>query len=68
MAWDHGVSLMLESGNGKDRYGFEQSTGLGGADYSGWGIFIEEGGNDQYKVRSGFGRSSEQGLGSYNFV
>jgi hypothetical protein len=65
VAWDHGVSLMLESGNGKDRYGFEQSTGHGGADYSGWGLFIEEGGNDQYKANSGFGRSSEQGLGAF---
>ena len=65
VAWDHGVSLMLESGTGKDRYGFEQSTGLGGADYYGWGLFIEEGGNDQYKAKSGFGRSSEQGLGAF---
>jgi hypothetical protein len=65
VAWDHGVSLMLESGNGKDRYGFEQSTGLGGANYSAWGLFIEEGGSDQYKAKSGFGRSSELGLGAF---
>ena len=65
VAWDHGVSLMLESGNGKDQYGFEQSTGLGGADYSGWGLFIDEGGADRYSAKSGFGHTSEQGFGGF---
>lgn len=65
VAWDHGVSLFLESGNGKDQYDFERSTGLGGADLLGWGIFIDEGGSDQYKVKSGLGRSSERGLAGF---
>ncbi len=65
VAWDHGVSLFLESGNGKDQYDLERSTGLGGADLSGWGLFIEEGGNDQYRIKSGLGRSSEQGLAAF---
>jgi len=64
-AWDHGVSLMLESGNGKDRYDFHQSTGLGRADYSGWGLFIDEGGADWYSAKSGFGSASEQGIGGF---
>lgn len=65
VAWDHSVSLMLDSGNGKDQYGFEQSTGLGGADYAGWGLFIDEGGADRYSTGSGFGRASEQGLAGF---
>lgn len=65
VAWDHAVSLMLESGNGEDQYGFEQSTGLGGADYSGWGLFIDEGGNDRYSAKSGFGHATEHGLGAF---
>jgi hypothetical protein len=65
VAWDHGVSLMIDSGNGRDRYMFEQATGLGGADYSGWGLFLDEGGADEYNAKSGFGRSSEQGLGGF---
>ena len=65
VAWDHSVSLMLDSGAGKDQYAFEQSTGLGGADYAGWGLFIDEGGNDKYRVKSGFGHASEKGLAGF---
>ena len=56
---------MIDGGKGKDRYGFGQSTGLGGADHAGWGLFIEEGGSDQYQVKSGFGHSSEQGMAGF---
>jgi hypothetical protein len=38
---------------------------LGKADYSGWGLFIDEGGDDQYQVKEGVGRSSEHGLGAF---
>lgn len=65
VAWDHGVSAMIDSGNGRDQYRFEQSTGLGGADYSGWGLFIDEGGNDQYAVKAGLGRATEKGIGAF---
>ena len=65
VAWDHGVSVMLDTGLSNDRYAFASSTGLGGADHSGWGLFVDEGGNDQYEIKSGLGRSSEQGLGSF---
>jgi hypothetical protein len=65
VAWDHGVSLMLDSGKGNDRYALNHSTGLGGADYSGWGLFIDEGGNDQYNVKSGLGHASEHGVAGF---
>jgi len=65
VAWDHAVSMMMDAGNGNDRYAFASSTGLGGADYSGWGLFVDEGGDDQYQVKSGFGRSSEHGLAGF---
>jgi len=65
VAWDHGVSVMIDSSKGKDHYMFDQSTGLGGADYSGWGLFIDEGGNDQYSVKGGLGRSSEKSLAAF---
>ena len=65
VAWDHCVSVMLDTGLNNDRYAFASSTGLGGADHSGWGLFVDDGGNDQYEIKSGLGRSSEQGLGSF---
>ena len=65
VAWDHSVSLMIDAGVESDRYAFGQTTGLGKADYSGWGLFIDEGGDDQYQVKEGFGQSSEHGLGAF---
>ena len=65
VAWDHSVSMMIDSGNGLDRYTFDRSTGLGGTDYSGWGLFIEEGGADQYHATSGFGDSSEKSVAGF---
>jgi len=65
VAWDHGVSLMLDGGSGNDFYALDHSTGLGGADYSGWGLFIDEGGNDRYRIKSGLGHASEQGLAGF---
>ena len=65
VAWDHGVSMMIDAGLDADRYAFAPSTGLGKADYSGWGIFIDEGGDDAYEVKEGFGNSSEHGVGGF---
>jgi hypothetical protein len=65
VAWDHGVSTMIDAGIDADRYDFGSSTGLGKGDYSGWGLFIEEGGDDRYHVKEGFGHSSEHGLGAF---
>ena len=65
VAWDHAVSVMIDGGNSNDRYTFAPSTGLGGADHFAWGLFIDEGGNDQYQLKGGFGRSSEQSLAGF---
>jgi hypothetical protein len=65
VAWDHGVSMMLDTGHHNDRYAFAASTGLGGADHSGWGLFVDEGGNDQYEVKGGLGHASEQSIGGF---
>ena len=65
VAWDNSVSLMVDGGNGRDTYTFEHSTGLGQADYSSWGMFIEEGGADRYQAKSGFGSASEKSLAGF---
>ena len=65
VAWDSSVSLMIDAGQGHDTYAFDQSTGLGRADYSGWGLFIDEGGADQYQAKSGFGDSSEKSVAGF---
>ena len=65
VAWDNSVSLMIDAGKGRDIYAFERSTGLGRADYSGWGLFIDEGGADQYHATSGFGDSSEKSVAAF---
>lgn len=65
VAWDHGVSVMIDAGVGADRYAFASSNGLGKADYSGWALFIDEGGDDHYQLKDGFGQSTEHGLGVF---
>jgi len=65
VAWDHSVSVMVDAGHSNDRYAFGSSTGLGGADHSGWALFIDEGGDDQYQLKSGLGRASEQSVGGF---
>jgi hypothetical protein len=65
VAWDNSVSLMIDAGKGRDTYVFDRSTGLGRADYTSWGLFIDEGGADQYHVISGFGGSSEKSLAGF---
>ncbi len=65
VAWDSSVSLMIDAGKGRDIYAFDRSTGLGRADYAGWGLFIDEGGADQYQATSGFGDSSEKSVAGF---
>jgi hypothetical protein len=65
VAWDRGVSLMIDAGPEGDRYAFLSTTGLGKADYSGWGLFVDEGGDDLYQLKEGLGHSSEKGLGAF---
>jgi hypothetical protein len=64
-AWDSSVSLMIDAGQGRDTYAFDHSTGLGRADYSSWGLFIDEGGADQYHATAGFGNSSEKSVAGF---
>jgi hypothetical protein len=56
---------MIDAGKGRDTYAFDRSTGLGRADHSGWGLFIDEGGADHYNAKSGFGDSSEKSVGGF---
>jgi hypothetical protein len=65
VAWDHGVSLTIDAGTGHDVYSFDHTTGLGKADYSGWAVFVDEGGYDSYRVTSGFGEASERSLAGF---
>jgi hypothetical protein len=64
-AWDSSVGLMIDADKGRDTYAFDRSTGLGRADYSGWGLFIDEGGADLYHAKSGFGDSSEKSVAGF---
>ena len=65
VAWDASVSLMIDAGNGRDTYDFDHSTGLGRADYASWGLFIDDGGTDQYQAPSGFGDSTEKSVAGF---
>jgi hypothetical protein len=65
VAWDHGVSVMVDTGFDNDRYALADSTGLGKADYSGWALFIDEGGDDLYQLKDGLGHSTEHGVGAH---
>jgi len=65
VAWDHGVSLTIDAGNGHDTYEFDRTTGLGKADYTGWAIFVDEQGNDRYTVQLGFGEGFEHSLAGF---
>lgn len=65
VAWDSSVSLMVDGGKNPDTYDFGRTTGLGRADYSSWGLFIDEGGADEYKTQSGFGDSSEESVAGF---
>lgn len=64
-AWDSSVGLMIDADKGRDTYAFDRSTGLGRANYSGWGLFIDEGGDDLYHAKSGLGDSSEKSVAGF---
>jgi hypothetical protein len=65
VAWDHGVSLTIDAGTGRDTYALNRTTGLGKADYTGWAVFVDEGGNDHYIIQSGYGEVSERSLAGF---
>jgi hypothetical protein len=64
-AWDSSVSLMIDADKGRDIYAFDRSTGFGRADSTSWGLFIDEGGADQYLAKSGFGDCSEKSVAGF---
>jgi hypothetical protein len=64
-AWDGSVALAVDGGSASDFYDLPASTGLGMADLGGWGLFIEEGGADQYAVSRGLGRGDDRSIGAF---
>ena len=64
-AWDGSVALAVDGGPDSDFYDLPASTGLGMGDLGGWGLFIEEGGADQYAVSRGLGQGAEHSLGAF---
>lgn len=64
-AWDGSVALAVDGGSDSDFYDLPASTGLGMADLGGWGLFIEEGGADQYAVSRGLGLGAEKSIGAF---
>ncbi len=58
-AWDGSVALAVDGGMASDFYDLPASTGLGMGDLGGWGLFIEEGGADQYAVSRGLGHGAD---------
>jgi hypothetical protein len=64
-AWDGSVALAVDGGSNSDLYDLPASTGLGMADHGGWGLFVEEGGADQYVVKRGLGVGSDSSVGAF---
>ena len=64
-AWDGSVALAVDGGSDSDFYDLPASTGLGMADLGGWGLFIEEGGADQYAVGRGLGLGADTSVGAF---
>jgi len=64
-AWDSSVALAVDGGPDSDLYDLPASTGLGMADLGGWGLFIEEGGADQYFAGRGLGQGAQTSIGAF---
>lgn len=64
-AWDGSVALAVDGGPDSDLYDLPASTGLGMADLGGWGLFVEEGGADQYFVSRGLGQGADTSIGAF---
>ena len=63
--WDRSVTLAIDAGDGDDVYDLSRSDGLGQADHGSWSLFIEEAGQDRYRVPSGMGKARENSLGGF---
>ena len=64
-AWDGSVALAVDGGPDSDFYDLPATTGLGMADLGGWGLFVEEGGADQYAVNRGLGVGTDTSVGAF---
>jgi hypothetical protein len=64
-AWDGSVAVAIDGGVTSDFYDLPASTGLGMGDLGGWGLFIEEGGADQYAVTRGLGHGADASIGAF---
>ncbi|MFO0730344.1 MAG: hypothetical protein U0361_04990 [Nitrospiraceae bacterium] len=64
-AWDRSVALGIDGGQSSDLYDLPASTGLGMGDHGGWGLFVEEGGADQYAIKRGLGIGSDGSIGAF---
>ena len=64
-AWDGSVALAIDGGMTSDFYDLPASTGLGMGDLGGWGLFIEEGGADQYAASRGLGHGADTSIGAF---
>lgn len=65
VAWDSGVSLAVDAGTGSDVYDFQSTTGLARADYGGWAVFVDEGGDDRYAAGNGLGQAANRSLAGF---
>jgi hypothetical protein len=65
VAWDRSVALCLDAGAGNDRYDLRRSDGLGRADHSSFGLFVEEGGRDRYAVLNGMGKAVDNSVSAF---
>ncbi len=61
-AWDRSVMVLVDAGPEGDVYDLGRSTGLGIADYHGWAVFVDEGGDDRYIVPEGLGAAARESL------
>lgn len=64
-AWDGSVALAVDAGMTSDFYDLPASTGLGMGDLGGWGLFVEEGGADQYAASRGLGLGDRDSIGAF---
>ncbi len=65
VAWDSGAALAVDAGTGTDVYDLQNTTGLGRADYGGWAVFVEEGGQDRYAIANGLGQAAHKSLAGF---
>ncbi len=61
-SWDHTASLFVDAGTAKDAYCWDNSHGPARTDIGSWGTFVELGGDDCYRLRTGLGRTTRTSM------